>query len=617
MSILRHITALFVLAVLLFVSSEAVNAASVQISLSPSNPGVGDQVYLKIKVVNSNATPSQPSSVPGFKLLYFTMSQSGSSMYSDGHNTTSSTFREYTATLRAVKEGRYTFGPIVVGGVKSNVVKYSIGKKSVSNSHRSNSNVGNPYAAQYAPVLAKSGGNDLFLRAEVSNPNPYEQEPVVYTIKMYSSYDGTQVLGSPSAPSFENCTYEISDAVDHEMHREVINGKTYSTAVLMRYILFPTHPGKASIKGNTISFSVKQLLEYDDGSNYRIPTYQRGQTEATAPTVTLNVKPLPQSDSRISGVGIFKVKSVITKRKLTANQVATVKYIVSGNGNLAFVSLPDISSQLPQELKFVKSESKINKKITADNMTGTVEFTVNFIPTKDGEVELPDIDFCFYNPSSNKIYNVKAAGCVFTVGKQSDSSDDKEVLSFINKLQSPSELSAKPTFTIDDRYYYLYFIVPLGLLIISLIVYRRRLHISADVVGLRRKKACKIAKSRLKKSAYYMRHKKSELFYAETLKAMWGYIAHKLDIPVSELSRDNITEQLINHSVTESLIGKVIDIIDRCEFARYTNSDSVDMHSLYNDATAAINELESNISVIANVDETNPDLSQNNNSIES
>lgn len=573
----------------------AVGAASVQLSLQPSNPGVGDQVYLKIRVIDSNATPSQPASVPGFNVLFFTLSRSEHSMHTDGRNTTSTSFREYTATLRAVSEGKYSFGPISVGGVKSNRISYTIGPKSKSSAPARGA-VSNPYMPQYNPVLAKAGGDDLFLRAEVSNPHPYEQEPVVYTVKLYSSYTGTQLLGSPSAPSFENCTYELSDAVDHDMREEVVNGKRYSTAVLMRYILFPTHSGKASIKGNTISFSVKQLLEFDDGSSSRIPVYQRGQVEATAPTVTLDVRPLPQSDNRINGVGDFKVRSVISKRSLTANQVATVKYIVSGSGNLAYVTLPDMASVLPQDLKFVKSESRIDKKITADNMTGTVEFTVSLIPVKDGEIELPPLRFCFFNPASGKIYDVKAPGTVFRVEKGSGETEVKENLTFDSRLMDPGRLSPRPGFLIGNTLYFLFFIVPFILIVAVLIIYRRKVRISADVVGMRRRRAGKVAQSRLRNSARFMRRGQKDAFYAETLKALWGYVAGKLNIQVAELSRDNVSGRLIQAGVSQELADRFIDVVDRCEFARYTNSEAGDMSQIYADATKVIDSLEDSIS---------------------
>lgn len=571
-------------------------AASVQIGLSSSNPGVGDMVYLKIRCVNTGGNATQPPSVPGFDVKFFTLTRQESAIKNVNGKTQSYQYKEYTVTLRATKEGHYSFGPISVGGVKSNTIRYSIGPKSKAQQPPRNAASTNPFYAQHAPVLAKQGGNDLFLRAEVSNPSPYEQEPVVYTVKFYSSYEGTQVIGSPSAPSFENCTFEMSDAIDHKFGHEVVGGKKYSTAVLMRYILYPTHSGTASIKGNTISFSVKQLMEYDDGSGSRIPIYQRGQVEAIAPEVKLNVKPLPQTDGRINGVGTYKVTSAVAKTNLTVNQVATVKYTVTGIGNPAFVSLPDMASVLPQELKFVKSESKITKSTTSTNTEGTVVFTVNIIPTKEGATELPPLKFRFFNPTTDTVYTADAAGCRLNVTKGSQSAKGQEPLTFDPQLQEVDSLSRTPQFLIDRRAYYIFFyVLPVVLLAAALVIYRCKVRISADVVGLRRKKAGKVAKSRLKTSAGHLRRNNAPAFYAEMLNALWGYMAQKLNIPLSELSRDNVSVRLEEAGVSKPLIEKVIDIIDRCEMARYTNSGTIDMKGTYDDASEAIDGLERSI----------------------
>lgn len=39
-----------------------------------------------------------------------------------------------------------------------------------------------------------------------------------------------------------------------------------------------------------------------------------------------------------------------------------------------------------------------------------------------------------------------------------------------------------------------------------------------------------------------MSHGKQSEFYDEVLRALWGYVSYKLNIPVEKLSRENITE---------------------------------------------------------------------------
>ena len=62
---------------------------------------------------------------------------------------------------------------------------------------------------------------------------------------------------------------------------------------------------------------------------------------------------------------------------------------------------------------------------------------------------------------------------------------------------------------------------------------------------------------------------KKDAFYDEVLKALWGYISDKLNIPVSRLSKDNIEEKLRNHGVNEELIKEFLNALNDCEFARF------------------------------------------------
>lgn len=45
------------------------------------------------------------------------------------------------------------------------------------------------------------------------------------------------------------------------------------------------------------------------------------------------------------------------------------------------------------------------------------------------------------------------------------------------------------------------------------------------------------------------------------MKALWGYISDKLNIPVSRLSKDNVEEKLRNYGVSDELIKEFLDAL--------------------------------------------------------
>ena len=85
-------------------------------------------------------------------------------------------------------------------------------------------------------------------------------------------------------------------------------------------------------------------------------------------------------------------------------------------------------------------------------------------------------------------------------------------------------------------------------------------------------------------------------FYDEVLKAIWGYLSDKLNIPQSELSKDNVATELAACQVPEELIKECVDIIGDCEFARYapTLSGNAD-DKVYSKVAALMNQLENTI----------------------
>ena len=82
-------------------------------------------------------------------------------------------------------------------------------------------------------------------------------------------------------------------------------------------------------------------------------------------------------------------------------------------------------------------------------------------------------------------------------------------------------------------------------------------------------------------------------FYEEILRALWGYFSDKLGIPASQLSRENITQQLTEYGVGQELIDSAINLIDDCEMARYSPTRSEEqIEELYKQASNIMNEME-------------------------
>lgn len=567
---------------------------------------IGQNFYIQIEVSDMNEQPKAPESVPGAKILYFARTGSSSSFTSVNGRTTQSSSVTYTLTLRAEKEGNFSFGPVSVGDHKSNTVSYVIGKPAPdpamqSGQGQSQGNRRDPNADPSKPQFIGKGDGNLFLVANVSKTTAYEQEALVYTVKLYSSYSAVKFIGATSAPKFEGFVIEESKDISNQLTFETYKGKEYATAIIARYIIFPQMEGDLKVIGNTYTVSVDEAEYYHDAFFGRMAVSRPLQLNVTPNDLSVKVKPLPQPQPAdfSGGVGQFSFSASMPQGNLTSNHAASVKYTVTGTGNLKYINLPDLNALYPSEIEVFSPETDVQAHVGSTNVSGSVRFDYSIMPLEAGRFTIPAVTLCWFNPATGKYERATANGTTVDVarGKGSDKSQSLLGVAFDSKLMPVvAPLSKKHIPAVYTFPYWLWYIIPTLLFLFILVYYRKRLGELQDMTALRSKKAGSVARKRLRKAAAAMKADKPDLFYEEILKAVWGYLGDKLKMPTSELSRSNVSGELEKVAVEAEVIGRVIDIIDECEFARYSPVDkSEGMKPLYDKTAAVIGDIDKGV----------------------
>lgn len=580
--------------------------ASVRLSQSPGRGKrtveVGDMFYIYMEVQDIDARPEVPKSVPGAKVMYFERTGQSSSFSSVNGRTTQSFSYTYTITLRATKEGSFSYGPVTVGGVRSNKVSYHIGAQGAQGSQAPSGAVpGNSRAGADSdkPKFIGKGDGNLFLRASVSKSSAYEQEALVYTVKLYTTYDAIKFIGASAAPKFDGFVVEESKAISSQLNYETYNGKTYATAVIARYIIFPQMTGSLKVSGNTYTVAVDQREYYHDpffGSmSYSTPL----QLNVTPNDLSVNVKalPVPKPADFSGGVGKFSITSSLKSSEFKTNQAAAIVYTVSGSGNLKYVQLPDLQSIYPPQIEIYTPTTKQNISAGSSNVSGNVTFDYTFMPLEEGNVTIPEVKLVYFNPETQKYETSVARGYTVNVGKGKSSarSQSRKTVRFNPELLrvNPDKLSVRHVPVIRSFPYWLCFILPVVILAVALIVYKRYVSMHADIAALNSRRADKLARRRLKRAHDALRKGDVENFYTELLKALWGYLGDKLKMPTSELMRDNIRQVLAEKGIPESVVEDLISLIDEAEFAKYSSAGGKEgMDAAYSHAIDTINSLE-------------------------
>jgi hypothetical protein len=112
----------------------------------------------------------------------------------------------------------------------------------------------------------------------------------------------------------------------------------------------------------------------------------------------------------------------------------------------------------------------------------------------------------------------------------------------------------------------------------------------------RNRKAGKVAGVRLKKANKLLKIQDITGFYDELEQALWGYLADKLNIPFSDLSKDKVNEEFIRQQIPSEISEDFFRIVDSCQLARYAPGEiKSEMTEIYRRAVQIINKLDQNL----------------------
>lgn len=591
---------LTIIIISLIASSVSYAASSVRISSDAPGGKIGINETFHITIDATNCTGSiELSSLPqGVKKVYSTTRQTSRVAVINGtreqENTTS-----LIITCKGETPGKYTFGPVSIDGKKSNVISYQVVESTGRNTN-SNANINNNQINQNSnntgPLFVGNGNEEIFLKASVNKTKVYEQEAIEYSVTLYTTYGDIKFLGAAAAPKFEGFVVEESSDVSKSFSFEEYKGQTFKTAVIAKYIIFPQKAGKLKILGNTYTVSTDAKQYYHDPYYQTITVKQPIQLNVKPNDIEIEVKglPTPIPANFIGGVGNFSLKSYMPSTKLSTNSASLYNITVEGSGNIKYVKIPDFNSYLPSSFEIYTPEVSNDIKVGSTNVSGSTKFEYSIIPKESGDYKIPVITFTYFNPESGQYETLSTSQYDLMVITGKSSSRSQSATSFNDKLLPIGNLSKKAGLPyVYNFFYWLWYIIPIGLFIISLIIYRKRIGERSDMILFRSKNANKMALKRLAVAYSYYKDHKEEEFYDAMLSALWGYLADKLKIPTSQLNRSNVSEELRKHGVKESTFSPIINLIDECEYAKYTPvSRMANMKQLYTEAVESITNVE-------------------------
>ena len=451
--------------------------------------------------------------------------------------------------------------------------------------------------------------DDLMLRLVLSKRSVFKGEPIRAILKLYSRVN---LAGSEGAkmPAFNGFWSQQMD-IEQGPFRETIDNKVYEAYNIAEYILYPQQGGTLTIDPAELTVVARVMIKSNRGFD---PFFGGGhemynvRRTLKTPEVKVQVKEFPAGApaSFTGAVGRYTMSQKLSSAEVAANSAVTLQLTISGTGNLNFISAPTLSLPSSFELYEVKSEEKIQN--SASGSVGYRRFDYPFIVRAEGEYEIAPVEFSYFDLDKQSYVTLSTpmSKIVVTPDKSAASTQQQvavgikreevrllgEDIRFI-KLGSPSLRSVVAPFALSP----LYWLVVVTLLLMAVVAYfavRKYIRDNRNVVLVKGKRANKMAVKRFRIAEKYMREGDRRAFYEEMLRAMWGYLGDKFNIPVADLTREVVRQELSRRGASAEA-ESIIAVIARCEEAQYSPVASVDMTEIYEDGVDAVSKISSAI----------------------
>ena len=594
----------YLLVVSLLMITWAVSAQTLTAN-APSQVQNGENFRLTYTVNTSNASDFRIGEIPeALEIITgpYTSEQSNFQMV-NGHTSSSSSIT-YTYILCANKNGSYTIPAARVHAngktITSNPLKVTVSGKAAGTGNAPKMHDDYDDRPQMRAAGTPISGSDLFIKVSANKQRVHEQEPILLTYKVYTLVDLTQLEGKmPDLTGFHS--QEVKMPQQKSFHIESVNGRNYRCVTWSQYVMYPQMTGDLEIPSITFNGTVIQQNRNVDPFEAFLnggSGYVEVKRSIKAPGLKIHVDPLPKRPDNFSGgVGKFNISGQLNKTEVKANDPITVRVVVGGIGNLKLIKQPVVN--FPKD--FDKYDPKVTDKtkLTANGVEGNMIYDFLAVPRNQGKYSIPPVEFTYYDVAANAYKTIKTQAFELEVekgdgngGTAVDFTDEKNQDIHAIKTGKVVRKDAASLF-FGSASYWIVLALLLAAFIALMIIFRRRAIENADIVKMRGKKANKVANKRLRAAHKLMVAGKQGEFYDEVLRALWGYMGDKLNIPVSELSHDNIADKLAEHHVDEQTVASFIEALDECEFERYAPGDAAgNMSKTYESAATAIEKIE-------------------------
>lgn len=464
-------------------------------------------------------------------------------------------------------------------------------------------------AQQGSAVNNQIAQDDILLRLNLSRSAVYKGETIRASLTLYTRA-GIAGFEDVKLPSFNGFWSQELPTDNYQAKRETLDGKVYDSQIIKEWLLYPQQSGTLSIEPADITAVAQVVMR----TNRNFDPFFGGGAEVynvkrklTTGQVNVAVKDLPAgAPASFNGaVGKFTMSATQPSTQLKANSAATYTVKISGTGNLTFLQTPKLTLPSSFELYNVRQTESIQTSV--NGTSGYKQFEYPFIARAEGEYDIEPIEFTFFSPEKEGYVtlstdalkvNVAPDGSAGAVTPQqiitgTSKEGVRQLGSDIRFIKlGKAQLSSSVAPLMMSSTYFMLLALIVVLFVGLYLLLGKMIKDSKNTVLLRNRRANKVAVQRFRQAEKYMREMNRHAFYEEMLRALWGYMSDKLNIPVSNLTKEGIREELQRRGCPQQDAQHFTEIITRCDEAQYSPAEWVQMNDVYAEGVRIISRIE-------------------------
>ncbi|HSG98560.1 MAG TPA: BatD family protein [candidate division Zixibacteria bacterium] len=539
-------------------------AVSVELQIDRDQLAVSETTQLSVVIKGAGQDPEAPD-VAG--LGEFDILSRGSSMNFSSYNGVTEVSMTYTYTMAPKRVGTYTLGPATL---KHNGATYTSNKITVVVTQEP----ADPGLDQQARQ------KDIFLEATVDKETPYVGEQVVLSVKFYTA---VQTLTRPSFSAPQTTDF-WTDQFPQRSYYTTVNGRRFRV-VEISFALFPTRAGELEIGRATLQTEVPS--QQRNNRTFGFPSIFGGGETVNLRTRPIQITALPLPDegkpADFSGaVGRFSMSAATDLNEVEVNTPVSVTFRMQGTGNIKVLAKPEIPPLSDFRTYSGVSEEQVTKN--QNQLGGVKTFEEIFIPTRQGELTIPAIEYNFFDPELKRYVRTRTKEITLKVRPSSGQLAEPSQFTFPSggrvgssmasiryiKKQS-SEFRRRGEVLLFQPLYVTVNAIPVLALALAVGLRRRRERLAGDVAYARSRGASRLAKKRLREAAAAAKVATAEKFFGEIRLAILAFVADKLNVSPHGLTLDDLAAQLHRAGFSDEEAQRCRSLLQRADYVRYSS----------------------------------------------